>query len=465
MIHADGGMAMATYEELRQRHLAGAAALLPGMLERIEWPAQRLAAHRRTELQRLVRVARELSPWHRKRLSDINPDEVDEATLAELPVMTKDDLMAHFDEIVTDDRLRLEVVEAHLEALTTDGYLFDRYHACASGGSSGRRGVFVYDWDGWSTFYWSVLRYEVRALRLDPRLAAAMSHMAVVAADSVTHISSSIGQTFSAPGAEIHRFPVTLSAGEIVAGLNAVQPTILAGYPSGLYALAREAEAGRLRIAPLRIISAAEPLLPEIRAALEETWAAPVLNAYGMSEGGSAVSCGSGPWLHLSDDLAVIEPVDTAGCPVATGVRSDKIYLTTLFNHALPLIRYEVTDQVTLVEGACPCGSVHQRIEDPQGRLDDCFHYGGVAVHPHVFRSALGRCRHVLEYQVRQTSSGAEVAARCTGPVDIPALEAEIAGELACLGLPAPRVTVTPVEHLDRQSSGKLKRFVPLPGA
>ncbi len=455
-------MAMMTYEELRQRHLVDAAAQLPTMLERIGWPAERLAAHRRTELQRLVRVARELSPWHRKRLSDINPDEVDEATLAELPVMTKDDLMAHFDEIVTDDRLRLDVVEAHLEALTTDAYLFDRYHACASGGSSGHRGVFVYDWDGWSTFYWSALRYDVRAVRLDPGLAAAMSHMAVVAADAVTHMTSSIGQTFSAPGAEVHRFPVTLPAGEIVAGLNAVQPTLLVGYPSALYALAREAEAGRLRIAPLRILSAAEPLLPEIRAALEETWGAAVLNFYGMSEGGSAVSCGSGPWLHLSDDLAIIEPVDPAGGPVLPGVRSEKIYLTNLFNHALPLIRYEVTDQITLLEGACPCGSVHQRIEDPQGRLDDCFHYGGVAVHPHVFRSPLGRRRHVLEYQVRQTPGGAEVAARCIGPVDIPALEAEMAGELARLGLPAPEVRVTPVERIERQSSGKLKRFIRL---
>jgi len=328
---------MATYEELRQRHLADAAALLPQLVERIEWPAERLAAHRRTELQRLVRVARELSPWHRKRLSDVDPGEVDEATLADLPVMTKDDLMAHFDEIVTDDRLRLDVVEAHLEALTTDAYLFDRYHACASGGSSGRRGVFVYDWDGWSTCYWGALRYEARARRLDPRLAAAPPRMALVAADAVTHISSSLAQTFWAPGAEWHRFPVTLPVEEIVAGLNAVQPTLLAGYPSALYGLAHEVEAGRLHIAPLRLCSTAEPLLPEIRAALEETWHAPVVNVYSASEGlGVAVSCGLGAGLHLSEDLYIVEPVDAAGRPVGSGVCSDKVYLTNLFNHALP---------------------------------------------------------------------------------------------------------------------------------
>ncbi|MGH8972700.1 MAG: phenylacetate--CoA ligase family protein [Acidimicrobiia bacterium] len=456
---------MATYEELRQRHLADAAALLPGMLERIEWPAERLAAHRRTELQRLVRVARELSPWHRKRLSDVDPDEVDEATLAELPVMTKDDLMAHFDEIVTDDRLRLDVVEAHLESLTTDAYLFDRYHACASGGSSGRRGVFVYDWDGWSISYWSTLRYEVRAMRLDPQLAAAPPRMAVVAAELVTHMTSSLAQTFSAPGAEWHRFPVTLPVDEMVAGLNAVQPTLLAGYPSALYALVHEARAGRLRIAPLRVYSGAEPLLPEIRAGLEETWCAAVLNGYGASEGiGVAVSCGLGPGLHMSEDLYIVEPVDVAGRPAGSGVCCDKIYLTNLFNHALPLLRYEITDQLTLLDGPCPCGSVHQRIDDPHGRLDDSFDYGGVTVHPHVFRSPLGKRRQIIEYQVCQTPRGAEVAARSVGPVDIPALEVEIAGELVRLGLPSPEVTVTAVERLARQSSGKLKRFIPLAG-
>src|SRR5688572_2423398 len=299
---------MATYEELRQRHGADAAGMLPGLMERLDWSADRLAAHRQAELRRLVRVAKDLSPWHRKRLADVDPDRVDESTLAELPVMTKDDLMANFDEIVTDDRLHLDVVEDHLDALTGDAYLFDRYHAIASGGSTGRRGVFVYDWDSWAIFYWSALRYEVRAVRQDPELAAAPARGAMVAADHATHVSSAIGQTFATGEYEWHRFPVTLPVDEIVGGLNACQPTLFAGYPSTLYALAKEARQGRLRIAPARIGLAGEPLLPEIRAALEETWNVPVINIYGGSEFGGHVSCGLGPGLHLSDDLAIFEP-------------------------------------------------------------------------------------------------------------------------------------------------------------
>jgi phenylacetate-coenzyme A ligase PaaK-like adenylate-forming protein len=454
---------MATYEELRQRHVADAAGMLPGLMERLDWSADRLAAHRQAELRRLVRVAKDLSPWHRKRLADVDPDRVDESTLAELPVMTKDDLMANFDEIVTDDRLHLDVVEDHLDSLTGDAYLFDRYHAIASGGSTGRRGVFVYDWDSWATFYWSALRYEVRAARQDADLAAAPPRGAMVAADHATHVSSAIGQTFATGEYEWHRFPVTLPVDEIVGGLNACQPTLFAGYPSTLYALAKEARRGRLRIAPARIGVAGEPLLPEIRAALEETWKVPVINIYGASEFGGHVSCGLGPGLHLSDDLVIIEPVDAAGRPVARGVCSDKIYVTNLFNYTMPFIRYEVTDQLRCLDGPCPCGSVHQLIADPQGRQDDCFRYGDLAVNAHLFRSVLSRQRNVVEYQVRQTASGADVAVRCIGPVDCVEVASEIARDLKTLGLDSPDITVVPVERLERiASSGKLKRFIPL---
>ncbi|MGH9024114.1 MAG: phenylacetate--CoA ligase family protein [Acidimicrobiia bacterium] len=467
---------MPGYEDLRRKHRADARAMLPSMLDRVDWPAERTAAHRLAALTQLLAVAERGSPWHRNRLAGLQPAglqlagpgrELEEADiLALLPVMTKDDLMDNFDEIVTDPRLGLDVVEAHLETLTTDAYLFDRYHACASGGSSGRRGVFVYDWDEWTTTYWSAFRHEARARLREPRLAAAPARPAMVAAQTATHMSSSHAQTFSNPE-DWSRFPVTLPLGAIVAGLNSLRPTLLVGYPSVLHGLAGEARRGRLRIQPLQILCVAEPLLPEIREALEGTWGVPVGNAWGLSEAGMAgASCGFGPWLHLSDDLCIIEPIDLRGRPVPVGERSERILLTNLFNHTLPLIRYEVTDQITLMAGACRCGSGHQRIEDPQGRLDDSFSYGDLVVHAHVFRSALGRRRQVVEYQVRQTAAGAAVAIHCLEPLEpqeLAGLRVELAEALAKLGLRHPQVEIDSVDHLPRQHAGKLKRFVALP--
>ena len=142
---------------------------------------------------------------------------------------------------------------------------------------------------------------------------------------------------------------------------------------------------------------------------------------------------------------------------------SHRVLVTNLYNHTQPLIRYEITDQVTLIGGPCPCGSRFRRIEDPQGRLDDVFEYAdGLSVHPHVFRSALGRQPAIMEYQVRQTRHGATIRIVTTAPVDVDALQVQVTGALAALGLADPRVVIETVTSLSRQASGKLKRFVPV---
>jgi phenylacetate-coenzyme A ligase PaaK-like adenylate-forming protein len=69
---------------------------------------------------------------------------------------------------------------------------------------------------------------------------------------------------------QTERFPVTQPIDWIVAGLNAYQPMTVLGYPSALALLAVEARDGRLRIAPKRLMSTSEPLLPEVRRSVEE---------------------------------------------------------------------------------------------------------------------------------------------------------------------------------------------------
>src|SRR5262245_46262870 len=190
-------------------------------------------------------------------------------------------------------------------------------------------------------------------------------------------------------------------------------------YGSMLATLVAEARAGRLTISPRRIIAVAEPLLPEVRAAVRDAWGAPIANSWGTSEGGVvARGCYRGTGMHLADDLLIIEPVDENGEAVPCGSESAKVYLTNLFNPLLPLIRYEITDQVTFLDGPCACGSAHRRIADIQGRLDDVFRYAsGIVVHPHVFRSVLGRDGRIIEYQVREMLRGADVLLRTRGSV------------------------------------------------
>jgi phenylacetate-CoA ligase len=448
------------YEHLRQKHVAEFAARMPEYIQRLDWPTDKLRTERERRLRALVRKAQESSPWHRERLGGIDTDVLREEDLESLPTMTKSDLMSNWDRIVTDRRLSLEAVEEHLERLTGDAYLLDHFHAVASSGSSGRRGVFVYDWQAW-------LNYGLATFRNTVKWAARHSEVgptvvAVVAAERANHVGSALFQTFSNRALPVHRVPVTLTVDEIVARLNEIQPTSLAGYPSMLQVLAEHARGGELRIHPARVGSSAEPLLPEARRAMQEAWRVPIFNSYAASESVIASGCESGSG-HIADDLILLEPVDGFGNLVPVGTKSEKVYLTNLYNLALPLVRYELTDEVTLLGDPCACGWSHRRIDDVHGRMDDVFRYAGdIKVHPHVFRSPLGRQRAVIAYQVRQTSSGANIDVQLIGDLRVKDLQGEIEGALRRVGLANPEITVTPVDSLDRGATGKLKRFVPL---
>lgn len=455
---------MASYDALRQRHVAYWAQIMPDQVRRLHMNRQQLQAERERRLRALLALAALRSPWHRRRLSDVDLATATEDDLTRIPPMTTSDLMAHWDEIVTDPRLSLAAVDRHLAGLTSDAYLLDEFHAIASGGSTGRRAVFVYGWNAWAAANAGFLRTMMWDRSVSPELAAAPSTAAMVAAQNPAHMTSALGQTFASPAVQLQRFPVTLPVADIVAGLNACQPTLLIGYPTALAMLVGEARRGALRISPLRIATTSEPLRPETRHSLEQQFGAPVANMYGTSEAGPvAVGCWRGPGMHLCDDLVIVEPVDSAGQPVEPGVLSDKVYITPLTNPVLPLLRIELSDQVMVTGSACPCGSAHTMIADVQGRIEDIFTYqGGVTVHPHAYASVLRRDPGVTTYQVRQTAAGADISV-VGSPADPARIERALADQLRRLGIAEPRVRITTVPELERLASGKVRSFVPLP--
>src|SRR5262249_30484384 len=297
------------YESTRQRHVAHMTARLPEYLERLTWSADRLRVERTLRLRELLRTARAHSSWHRSRLAAVDLDAIDEDRLRELPTMTKGDLMANFDQIVTDRRVTLDLVNAHIATLTTDAYLLDEFHALASGGSSGVRGVFVWGWDAWTVCWLTNLRRQVSDALSDPDPAPEPPVLMIVAAEHPSHFSGAQGQTFASPALQVCRFPVTLPLDALVEGLNRINGRTLMTYASMLSTLVAEARAGRLTISPRRIITVAEPLLPEVRDAARDTWGAPIANSWGTSEGGIvARGCYRGTGMHLSDDLLIVEP-------------------------------------------------------------------------------------------------------------------------------------------------------------
>lgn len=157
---------------------------------------------------------------------------------------------------------------------------------------------------------------------------------------------------------------------KIVEQLNNFQPDMLGGYPSNLELLIEEAKAGRLHISPVIIMTGGEYLSDDLREKLAETFHCYVQTSYSCTEGGTVACECRNKHFHINDDWIIVEPVDEAGNPVPDGVRSDKIYLTNLYNYTQPYIRYEVTDRVIMHHEPCGCGNPAPWLE-LEGRTDD----------------------------------------------------------------------------------------------
>src|SRR6185436_12517823 len=79
--------------------------------------------------------------------------------------------------------------------------------------------------------------------------------------------------------------PATLPLAELVERLNNLQPPALMGYATKLAQLAREQQAGRLRIAPATVTATAEVLSAEDRASIRAAFGVPVIDQFGATEG------------------------------------------------------------------------------------------------------------------------------------------------------------------------------------
>ena len=207
---------------------------LPEHLDRLHWDRARLEAHQTRALRTLLAHARRHSPFHADRLHGVDPDGVRVEDLAGLPTMTKAEMMAAFDDVVTDRRLSLDQVEEHLATTGTEASLLLGEHAVlASGGSSGRRGVFVYPFDGIVDYTLGLVRTGLaRALAFGGDPPAGGLPVAMVAAPRAVHATRALPSLFSGDLLAVTTVPVTMPLGDVAAALNELQPLLLQGYPS-----------------------------------------------------------------------------------------------------------------------------------------------------------------------------------------------------------------------------------------
>lgn len=361
-------------------------------------------------LRALLRHAVAHSPFYREKYRGLD---IERCAVTDLPTVTKGELMANFDRVVTDPAVTRAGLERFIDDPANVGELFlGKYPVCHTSGSQGQPMLVVQDQLVLDLlFAFQMTRGNVGYHKLGPLEALTRlfspARVAVVISKPGFYPSAWAWRHLPKP---MHPFVrllfVPRNDPDLVAKLNEFGPTMLSSTVATLDGMALEAR--RFRLPKLRqIVTSSEVLTDAARARIGAAFGVPVLDTYGCGE---CIYLGTGcpthSGVHVNADWAVLEVVDGENAPVPAGATGEKALLTNLANFALPMIRYEIGDRLTMATTRCACGSRLPRIEHIGGRNSDVFWVtsagGYKALSAYPLQHAFEYLREVREWQATQ---------------------------------------------------------------
>ena len=267
----------------RQRlaNFAGGLRLSRELARRERQPREGLHLYQQKRLESVVRHAALHSPFYRERLAGAVGEGPVE--LSRLPTLKKSEMMEHFDELVTDGHLRMESLLGWVEDLDHEELYLDRYRVMTTSGSSGHKGLFVFDRSEWRTVIGMFLRYSAMA-GVRPRLPRRLRIAAIIGA-SPTHMSRQLSASVSVGIHRVLTLSVTQLVEQLVESLNRFRPDFVAAYPSAATRLAEEQLAGRLRLTLAGMSTSSELRTPEMTERIVEAFGVRPFDHYATTEG------------------------------------------------------------------------------------------------------------------------------------------------------------------------------------
>ena len=295
------------------------------------------------KLKRLLHYAYEHSAYYRNSFerAGITAEAIDSTPLSAFPVIDKSVLMSQFEKIVTVPELTQAEIRSFDERETVGGKLFrGRYHIVHSSGSTGTPKYFVYDENAWNCMLPGIVRGALWNMTM-PQILKFLAHgpriVYIAATNGRYGGAMAVSDGVSGVGAKQMYLDINTPVEEWIQNIKEFQPNMIIGYPSAIKILAELVCKGSLSLKVSRIVTCGEPLGTGLRRYLEDVFGAEVINFYGASESLSMGVEGSPQeGMLLFDDMNVIE------------IQDGVMYLTCLYNFAQPLIRYRLSDQLTL---------------------------------------------------------------------------------------------------------------------
>jgi phenylacetate-CoA ligase len=277
-------------------------------------------------------------------------------------------------------------------ALFVGGRQQPGWRSSTSSGSTGEPFRVYYD-----ARAWAVLKVLVK-LRARRRCGLEVGHR-VALLDAVPPVDASPD---GGPAGRVARISVLQPAEVVAAQLVAFAPHAVYGLPSALREAGAILQNGGARFRVPLVFTSGELLHPGARAAISRAFQGRVFDIYGSSETKEiAWECPAGG-MHVNADVVLAEIVDDDGRPVPEGAEGH-IVVTSLVNHATPLLRYRTGDRGSLLPGHCECGLAFPLLGVVTGREADVLELqGGRRVSPYALTCALERVGQLLRYQITQ---------------------------------------------------------------
>jgi phenylacetate-CoA ligase len=268
-----------------------------------------------------------------------------------LPILTKQDIRTHGNELISRDFREEELVEARTGGSTGVSLKLHFDTACqemrnAAAMRSDR-------WAGWD------IGMQVAAIWGNPPVADTFKKkVRSLLLDRMIYLD-----TMKIDEENVMHF---------VRAWRKAKPQIIFGHSHSIYILAVHlARLGLTDLRPRGIISTSMMLLDSERRVIEEMFHSPVTNRYGCEEVGLiACECERREGLHLNMDHVAVEFLRTDGTEASPGEEAD-IVVTDLINKGMPLIRYRIEDVGVPSARLCSCGRGLTLMERVTGRKAD----------------------------------------------------------------------------------------------
>jgi phenylacetate-CoA ligase len=298
----------------------------------------------------------------------INIENIDSISVTDLPPISKQMMMDHYDDFVCDRSLKRTNIEEFLSGSAKPKEKYrNSYTVIHTSGSCGTISLFVYGPEDWAVIKALVVARVVNSV---PRVTRKVKFAFIGATDG-HYAGVSLASDVPEPLARFLPLSINSPLEIIDHKSNAFYPDVLSGYSSGIYLLAQEQLKGNVAIRPERIICTSDPLTHEMRHTIKQAFGGEPINFYAASESLSmAAQCERREDLHMFTDWHIFEAVDDEFRPVAAGSPGN-LLLTNLYNYTQPLIRYQMHDEVVINQQPCGCKLPFPIMRNVAGRQEE----------------------------------------------------------------------------------------------